>query len=319
MPNPRIYNWKPSPADERDLPSTRHLYLPPTSLPSEFELEKKIPIYDQEDLGSCTANSGCVCYRLESAQLLGDFRFEPSRLFLYYNTRLLEGTPEEDSGAYIRDVFKALNKYGLAHETFFPYNTRDFAKKPTADALINGLKNVVVKYTAVQQNQTVIKQTLLSGAAISFGFNVYTSFEHGNWHTTSGMMPIPKNTELLLGGHAVTIIGWSDSKQAFLIQNSWGTEWGLEGKFWMPYSFLLSKQCDDFWCIDEIKILEDVPQPVPVNKFLEVAKVMFKTHKELHALKETSLVRLGEQIGADVNISYSFAKNCDNVSKLLGL
>jgi hypothetical protein len=130
-------------------------------------------------------------------------------------------------------------------------------------------------------------------------------------------MPIPKKGERLVGGHAVTLIGYDDSKQAFLIQNSWGTEWGLNGKFWMPYSFALdSRECDDFWCIDEIKTSKDDPN---FNKYLEVAKTLFTTRRELHALKESSLVRLGLQLGADVNTSYSFEHNCKNVAKLLGI
>lgn len=37
------------------------------------------------------------------------------------------------------------------------------------------------------------------------------------------------------GGHATSIIGYSDSKSAFLIRNSWGTSWGLNGYCWMLY------------------------------------------------------------------------------------
>ena len=64
----RIYNWKKGPEDERDIPSTRHLRVEKVTLPAEFELDRKIPIYDQLALGSCTSNSGCACYRYEWAQ-----------------------------------------------------------------------------------------------------------------------------------------------------------------------------------------------------------------------------------------------------------
>lgn len=35
--------------------------------------------------------------------------------------------------------------------------------------------------------------------------------------------------------HAVTIVGWDDSKHAWLVKNSWGTGWGLSGFFWIDY------------------------------------------------------------------------------------
>jgi len=317
--NGRLLNWKKGPNDPRDYKSVRHLDAP-ADVPSSYELPFQIPIYDQLDLGSCTANSGCACYRFESAQLLGNFNFDPSRLFLYYNTRLLEGTENEDSGAYIRDVFKALNKYGLAPEVDFPYHTQDFAKKPTTAAYSDGLKNLVVTYAAVQQVESVIKQTVLTGAAVSFGFNVYSSFMYGSWvYNDPAIMPIPKKSESLLGGHAVTIIGWDDAKKAFLIQNSWGTGWGNNGKFWMPYSFVTNNnECDDFWCIQEIKVEGVDPNPTPgpnpptppINiDWVSVSNILFKSAKELWAVRKSTLCRLGTALnvpGIDERRSFKY-------------
>lgn len=316
----RVLNWKKGPVDTRDFKSMRRL-LAPVTLPDAFELPLQIPIYDQGSLGSCTSNSGCACYRFESAQVVGDFKFDPSRLFLYYNTRLIEGTVDEDSGAYIRDVFKALNKWGLAPEVDFPYHIQDFKNTPTQVAYSNGLKNIVVKYAAVDQTEVAIKQTLISGAAVSFGFNVYSSFMSGDWDRKTGIMPIPKKGEELRGGHACTIVGWSDSKKCFLIQNSWGEEWGQKGKFWMPYSFLLNgSECDDFWCIEAIKIENENPSPTPIDiDWLTVSKVLFKTAKELYALKKPSIVRLGQALGLDCSEKISFAKNYALIKEKLNL
>lgn len=244
-------NWKPSPYDSRDLETERPLKLTAVKIPVKFELPIQVPIYDQKTLGSCTSNSGCVCYRYEVRERLKDF--EPSRLFLYYNTRVLEGTQNEDSGAYIRDVFKSLSKSGLAAEKTWPYDINKFTQQPPTEAFDEGRKHLVTKYAKVKQTRLDIQSVLLSGACVSFGFTVYESFMSGKWASKTGKMPIPKKGEEILGGHAVTIIGWDNRRKSFLIQNSWGESWGQNGKFWMPYTFLLdSDMANDFWCIEEI-------------------------------------------------------------------
>jgi hypothetical protein len=42
--------------------------------------------------------------------------FTPSRLFIYYNERVIEGTVAHDAGAQIRDGIKAVAKLGAPPE-----------------------------------------------------------------------------------------------------------------------------------------------------------------------------------------------------------
>lgn len=320
----RILNWKKAPEDSRDFKSLRHLAAP-VNLPDEFELDRKIPVQDQKSIGSCTAHSSTLCFRYEVAQLKNNFDFEPSRLFQYYNTRKLQGWETSDSGGYIRDSFKAMNKWGLCKEASWPYKDtlQASVKEPSTECYEDGLKNVTVKYASIPQSETLIKQTLVSGAAISFGFNVYQSF-YGSWSETTGMMPIPKRGEELLGGHAVAIIGFSNSKKAFLIQNSWSEDWGKNGRFWMPYSFLLNpNEADDFWCIEEVKVDEgNVPVP-PTPSTLDwktAVNVLFKTSKELYAVKKPTLIRIGTALNVDgLDEKKSFSYNFNLIKTFLKL
>lgn len=318
----RILNWKKGPEDSRDFKSVRHLSAP-VQLPSEFELDRQIPVYDQGAIGSCVSNSACACFRYEVAQMTDKFDFEPSRLFEYYNARKLQGWENEDSGAFIRDGFKSLNKFGLAKESLWPYKDtlEALIKQPTANVYEDGLKSVAVKYASVEQNEQRIKETLISGAAVSFGFNVYDSF-FGSWSNSTGVMPIPKKTESLQGGHAISCIGFSDSRKCFLIQNSWGLNWGIKGKFWMPYSFALNPaECDDFWCIEEVKIEGSVPNPPKPSEidWIVASNILFKTSKELYAVKKPTILRLGEALGLPVDSKKKFAYNFELVKNKLGL
>jgi C1A family cysteine protease len=275
--------------------------------------------------GNCTAHSSTLCFRYEVAQIKNNFDFEPSRLFQYYNTRKLQGWESEDSGGYIRDSFKAMNKWGLCKESIWPYKDtlQALVKEPSTECYEDGLKNVTVKYASVPQSETLIKQTLVSGAAISFGFNVYQSF-YGSWSGTTGIMPTPKPGEELLGGHATAIIGYSNSKKAFLIQNSWSSDWGKGGLFWMPYSFALNpNEADDFWCIEEIKI-DNGGDPVPPTPstfdWKTAVNVLFKTSKELWAVKKPTLIRIGTALNVDgLDEKKSFSYNFNLIKTFLGL
>ena len=62
------------------------------NIPPFFDLTSKCPpVYDQGQLGSCTANA--ISGAIEFDQMKqGITAFMPSRLFIYYNERVIEGT-----------------------------------------------------------------------------------------------------------------------------------------------------------------------------------------------------------------------------------
>ena len=70
--------------------------FPSATLPMRFNMRSKMPpIYEQFQLGSCTANALVACYEYLTPNFMG------SRMFLYYNERLIENDVAEDNGAHI--------------------------------------------------------------------------------------------------------------------------------------------------------------------------------------------------------------------------
>lgn len=66
-------------------------------------------------------------------------------------------------------------------------------------------------------------------------------------------MPFPKPGEKVLGGHAVCAVGFDDAEKCLIVRNSWGTEWGQEGYFLMPYDFVTHDGCaSDFWIVQSV-------------------------------------------------------------------
>jgi C1A family cysteine protease len=173
-----------------------------------------------------------------------------SRLFHYYATRKLEGTVSEDSGATIRDTIKAGNKYGVIDEKLWPYVVSNFATNPPSNLWATAKTHVVNSYHSIADGDVqTMKSVLSQGYLVGFGFQVYSYFL-SQAMATGGFLNIPTAAESLQGGHAVVLVGYDDSKSAFLVRNSWGTSWGLNGYFWMHYDYVANpKLASDFWVV----------------------------------------------------------------------
>ena len=218
------------------------------ALPTVVDMRSKCPpVYDQGQLGSCTANSIGGAYAFECLKQALKLEM-PARLFIYYNERSLEGTISQDAGAVIRDGLKVVNTLGVPAESLCPYDIAKFTHKPSAAAFKAGLKNLVSQYLALDNtNLVALKTCLAAGFPFVFGFTVYSSFE-SEAVAASGIVPMPSKKEAVLGGHAVMCVGYDDTKQVFIVRNSWGSGWGQAGYFTIPYAYLTNKNlASDFW------------------------------------------------------------------------
>jgi C1A family cysteine protease len=241
------YGWRRSGPDHRD----HKFHAPPCLLvahPLSVDLRSQCPaVYNQANLGSCTANGiGGLIEFLEMK--LKHPAFVPSRLFIYYNERVLEGTVNEDAGAEIRDGMKVVANLGAPHESLWWYNTSKFAIKPNKKVYADGLKHTVSEYLSVDNtNLDDMRAALASGYPVVGGFSVYESFE-SNVVATTGIVPMPAKTEQMVGGHAILVVGYDDSKSWFIVRNSWGADWGDKGYFYIPYLYFTNPDlASDFW------------------------------------------------------------------------
>lgn len=242
------YGWRP------DLPDIRDFYHPLPSLGMVQALPHKVDlrpfdtkVFDQGQLGSCTANAISSAFAFEQKKQ-GLSLITPSRLFIYYNERVMEGTVNSDAGAMIRDGIKSVAKLGVVSETSWPYNTAKFTVKPGSKLYTRALKHQALKYQRVRQSLTAIKAVIAAGYPVVFGFTVYESFESDATART-GHMTMPEAGEQVLGGHAVKKVGYDDSIACWIVKNSWSRHWGAGGYFYMPYAYSQPDLCDDYWTI----------------------------------------------------------------------
>jgi C1A family cysteine protease len=267
------YGWIPDLPDQRDFVFTVPVHVA-RKLPKEVDLRAQCPpVYDQGELGSCTANAIGAAHHFDQmkqhttigrkslsvlsvSSVVSPSSFTPSRLFIYYNERLMEGTVDEDAGAMLRDGTKCIAKKGVCPETDpahgganWPYVISKFRTKPPKECYKDAMDHQALTYYSVKQTLNEMKGCLAAGYPFVFGFSVYESFESEKVAKT-GKVPMPGSDETLLGGHAVLAVGYNDKQKRFIVRNSWGTKWGIKGYFSMPYDYLLdSNLAADFWTI----------------------------------------------------------------------
>lgn len=246
------FGWRPDTPDMRDFMLAVE---PGKALPKRASLRPRMPpVYDQGSLGSCTANSVAAILEFNELKQDESNAGTPSRLFIYYNERLMEGTVHQDSGAEIRDGIKSVAQLGAPAETLWPYVSSKFASKPPASVYKAALEHRAIRYSRVAQDAIAMQNVLASGYPISFGFTVYDSFE--SKVGANGIVPMPSPEESVIGGHAVVAIGYKSIREQlyFECRNSWGPAWADHGYFWMPTGYLTSKSlAQDFWVIDQVE------------------------------------------------------------------
>lgn len=253
----RMYGWRP------DLPDARDRRFDPRAnlkLGERIEIPPAVdlrafcpPVYDQGSLGSCTGNAIAGAHHYDQ-MAQGEKAFPPSRLFIYYNERVIEGSVNQDAGAAIRDGIKTIAKQGVCSESLCAYNVAAFKARPSKRAYDDGVKHTAIAYQRIDSSSLSAMRTCLAlKRPFVFGFTVYESFESDAVART-GMVPMPADGEQALGGHAVAAVGYNDEAKRFVVRNSWGVKWGQEGYFEIPYDYLLNPNlADDFWTIQRVK------------------------------------------------------------------
>ena len=239
--------WKTDKPDSRDYKYQVSAKVSPNSV----DLRKYCStIENQGSLGSCTGQA--IAGAIELLNKRNGKPTDVSRLFIYYYERLILGTVNYDSGAYIRDGIKATNHYGVSLESLWPHDIRKFRQEPITEAKNDAMNRKVTRYERVTDFNGCI-DALSNGYPVTIGFNVYTSFMSASVGRT-GNMPYPNTRrERLLGGHAVLLVGYDKTKKVFIVRNSWGTAWGAKGYFYMPFNVVTNtSMSSDYWIIKSV-------------------------------------------------------------------
>jgi len=230
--------------------STTTTVAPPPSLPSSKILNTPTPWYQGSE-GSCVSMSTALLMSIEKYYTTGATSYSQSTNELspewLYNYCLCGTNPlsplstcgQCGGGSGTLQNFDLTYTKGVPRWSVCPYSFQNgcvisgFTQTMTDDAALS--KSTYYASTPSIDVYTM-KRLLCNNHALLFNYNYDDNYYNAPndpnyvWRTSSGTF---NGSPGLSASHASAIIGYDDSKNAWLIQNSWGTAWAWGGKIWV--------------------------------------------------------------------------------------
>lgn len=259
-PPPFVPGWHKQPEDRRDLvlaapdvdvdagdwPDSVDLTVPALGHPFE-------PALNQGASSSCGPNTMAE-FLVYNQMAFGQTPVLPSRLFIYWCTRVLMGTTTEDSGVFNRAMLKAIAKYGWCPESMWPFDLNKITVEPPAACFAAALQNrIITQYRAVPKTLSAMLSCLTGtperqARPFVFGFKVYQSYQDRETFRT-GIIPDPQPGEPDLGGHDMLAVGFNRKERYFILKQHYGPNYGKAVKAGygrISFANALANG-DDFW------------------------------------------------------------------------
>lgn len=239
-------------------------------------------VYSQSSANACTAHAvvnALDCMYDNAGQ---SKRF--SRAWVWWWSRVNSGRAGLNVGASFSNLKAALEQDGIATESAYPWTT-DFSKAPPAELV----GQTGVEFTVMRADINGIRRKLCLGIPVVFGMTVYQDMYslYGKTNWREHKFKVGANDTYT--DHAVCIVGYDDSVNRLLVENSWGPGFGDGGFFGIPYEDFgqLQREC---WTVDRIYGFH----PKPVENFVTIPYLLdandngFYTAKNKARLKQES-------------------------------
>ena len=204
------------------------------------------PVEDQGQVGSCVGNSVVGALELLNIKS-GAKHVDLSRLFIYYNSRLMHRCEDRDEGTYIRLAMGTLSSLGTCTESKWSYDPNKVNSRPSWGSYREAYAHKIGSFYCIKESGTelidMIKAALSSGHPVVFGMIVDDDY----MNYRGGVVPLPRDDRQNPGGHAQLIVGYDEPQRVFIVRNSWGSSWGVGGYAYVPFDYLDRSDADDFW------------------------------------------------------------------------
>ncbi len=241
-----VRNVVPDRLDLRD-----RMYLPPVAvIPGQtLEPNTDIPVLNQEDTSACTGFAlASVVYHLQRKARRDVKECRVSPFMLYSMARRYDefpGSPDTDTGSSARGAMKGWFKCGACEYSLWPTEKMPSAAQQAKDDWwLDAVRRPLGAYYRIDPRSVTDMHVALNEVGILYA----TAACHGGWDRgigvkAKGWWNIPSRKAAPAdGGHAFAIVGYN--RDGFIIQNSWGTNWGSGGRAVLAYEDWLDNAMD---------------------------------------------------------------------------
>lgn len=220
-------------------------------------LEHLPPVYDQHQVGSCTAQAlaGAIEALLPRAGYASE---RLDRAALYRRERELIGTPGEDSGAIIADGVAILGTgWEREQQEPPPFFGEPWVRPARA---LSAAAPRLVSSEPLDFDVATIATELDAGHPVVVGLQVTEQWEQ----LAGDTLPDPAGE--VTGGHAVVLVGYDLDARLWRVRNSWGTGWGDAGYAWLPWGWTRAPWIGEAFALRAVRRVE-APERTPADLF----------------------------------------------------
>lgn len=260
----------PDPTDPRDY-QLAELQPEAVDLPDTYLLRDKMIPIGRQNYGSCTAWASTAVKEYWDSEQHGKI-VDLSEKFVYHNTKKISQLWSIE-GDYLRNAVKSVVKFGAPLTKYWP-DTRDGSwekyvkNEPPKEIYEKAEKYKGGSYWSVEDELEPIRQAIYKNKApVALGLAWYDSYHNTE---NGGKLPMPSSDKP--GGHAIACVGWENEKLWF--RNSWGTSYGDDGYFYVPFNEFDFHAWWNPWIMLDLEE-EDLVGWV-AGKYLEEADVKFQ-------------------------------------------
>ncbi|CAN5859929.1 C1 family peptidase [soil metagenome] len=287
------HNVVPDRLDLRD-----RVYLPPVGVIPARTLPPRadIPVLDQQQTSACTGFAlASVVYQLQHSAGRAPAECPVSAFMLYSMARRYDefpGCPDIDTGSSVRGAMKGWFKYGACKYELWPNEGMPKPAQSVADDWwLDAVLRPLGAYYRVDHRSVTDMQVALNEVGILYA----SAACHSGW--SSGMnagsaapgtadnahwwnIPTQK-ASASDGGHAFVMVGYN--QDGFIIQNSWGSQWGSAGRAVLRYEDWLDNAMD-CW-VAQLGVVTDLHEKIADAPSLRTkdGKVQLATNSVLRA------------------------------------
>jgi hypothetical protein len=192
-----------------------------------------------------------------------------------------------DGGSLFTDALNVLSQQGAVKWSDMPYNESDYLTRPNSSLKNNAKKYKIDFWRRVNfVDSKEVKAQLNAGFPVIIGAMIDRGFVNSGRNSAGQDFTWSASSGEQLGGHAMLVVGYDDSKSAFKVLNSWGQDWGNDGYCWISYSFFSNAIREAYVMKDAINGTDSNPRPNPVVNPTSDLTANFQINNVQHNLQD---------------------------------